>query len=216
MTTNGLLAEWPAPPNIFAGCTLRDGDLADLAVPGEPCWLNQVHGTKVVMAARYDTPPDADASVGRQAGDLCVIKTADCLPVLFCSADGHDIAAAHAGWRGLVAGVLENTVANIGRDPKQLMAWFGPAISQPSFEVGDEVRDAFVAVDPDSKSCFEMNDRGRWRADLYGLAEQRLRVAGVTSIFGGGLCTYTDSARFYSFRRDADCGRMVSFVTRLT
>ena len=140
------------------------------------------------------------------------MKTADCLPVLFCSTDGARIAAAHAGWRGLAAGVIEATVAKMAHPPSDVLVWMGPAISQPAFEVGDEVKDAFVTHDSGAAACFLANERGRWQADLYELARRRLSALGVTGIFGGGYCTYTDRERFFSYRRDPDCGRMVSFV----
>jgi hypothetical protein len=212
MSTEWIPADWPAPDKIVAGTTLRGGSIASLELPGEPSWLNQQHGTNVVAAGLYDTPPDADASVGHKPGDVCVVKTADCLPVLFCSTDGAEIAAAHAGWRGLAEGVIEATVAKIAHEPGDLLAWMGPAISQPAFEVGDEVKDAFVAHDPGSAACFLENERGRWQADLYELARRRLSALGVTAVFGGGYCTYTDCERFFSYRRDPGCGRMVSFV----
>lgn len=212
MSAAWIPADWPAPDNIVAGTTLRGGSIASLELPGEPCWLNQRHGTKVVAVSLYDAPPYADASVGHEPGDVCVVKTADCLPVLFCSTDGARIAAAHAGWRGLAAGVIEATVAKMAHPPSDVLVWMGPAISQPAFEVGDEVKDAFVTHDSGSAACFLANERGRWQADLYELARRRLSALGVTGIFGGGYCTYTDRERFYSYRRDPDCGRMVSFV----
>jgi YfiH family protein len=129
-----------------------------------------------------------------------------------CSQNGEVFGAAHAGWRGLAAGVIENTVAMLTQNPANLLVWLGPAISQPSFEVGDEVRAAFVGHDPNADACFEANSRGRWQADLYGLARQRLASVGVSRIFGGGFCTYLDKDRFYSHRRNPDCGRLISFV----
>jgi YfiH family protein len=129
-----------------------------------------------------------------------------------CSKDGGVFAAAHAGWRGLAAGVIETTISTLGVDPADLLVWLGPAISQAAFEVGDEVRDAFLANDPMASTCFEANARGRWQADLYGLARQRLEAAGVTAVSGGEFCTYSDEERFYSYRRDPDCGRLVSFI----
>lgn len=212
MKTDWMAADWPAPESVFAGTVLRNGDTAALSLPGEPCWLQQVHGADVVDAGQYDEPPHADASVGRQPGDVCVVRTADCLPVLFCSTDGTRIAAAHAGWRGLAAGILEATIAGMQHEPTELMAWLGPAISQSAFEVGGEVRDAFIAPDPGAAACFRANERGRWQADLYGLAKRRLAAAGIVACYGGGLCTFADSERFYSWRRSADSGRMVSFI----
>ena len=214
MSDEWIPADWPAPGNIVAGTTLRTGDIAAVGLPGRPCWLNQLHGTFVVGVDSFDTPPDADASVGSRTGDVCVVKTADCLPVLLCSSDGREVGIAHAGWRGLAAGVIENTIASMAHDPGDLLAWLGPAISQPAFEVGDDVRDAFVLHDSTADSCFVSNARGRWQADLYALARLRLSAAGITGVHGGGLCTYGDEKRFFSHRRDGDTGRMVSFVAR--
>jgi YfiH family protein len=191
---------------------LRGSSFDDLALIGHPCWLNQVHGTDVVIAKDFDTPPDADATIGCSIGDICVIRTADCLPVLISSVDGTEVAAAHAGWRGLAAGIIEATVSGMQHDPDELLVWLGPAISQPAFEVGDEVRAAFVAQMPDDAEHFEANARGRWQADLYGLARRRLKALGVAEVTGGGFCTFTDRERFYSYRRNPDCGRMVSFI----
>ncbi len=207
-----IAADWPAPDTIIAGTSLRDGRFEALNLAGAPCWLKQVHGADIVEAKRYASPPIADGSVSRNPQHLCVVRTADCLPVLLCSNAGA-VAAAHAGWRGLAAGVLENAVAAMEiKDPGQILAWLGPAISQPSFEVGDEVKSAFVAHDAAAADCFELNSRGRWQADLYGLARQRLAAAGVTRTYGGGFCTFQDVNRFHSFRRDPNCGHMVSFV----
>lgn len=210
-----LTPDWPAPANIVAGTTLRTGSIADVSLPGEPSWLNQVHGAVVITAGQFELPPDADACVSQRAGDVCVVQTADCLPLLLCSTDGVHVGAVHAGWRGLAAGIIENTLATIEAAPIDLLVWLGPAISQESFEVGEEVREAFVMHAAAAASCFEINDRGRWQADLYALARQRLRAAGVTSIFGGASCTYLDKERFFSYRRNPHCGRMVSFIARL-
>jgi YfiH family protein len=207
-----IAADWPAPANIVAGTTLRSNDHSLLPLSGEVCWLSQVHGTNVVTAGQFDSPPEADGSAGRGAAFICAVQTADCLPVLICSTDGSVFAAAHAGWRGLAAGVIENTLAKLEVVPADLLVWLGPAISQPSFEVGDEVREAFLAVDPEAGDCFAANSRQRWQADLYGLARRRLNAAGVRNIFGGGFCTYLDEERFFSYRREPKCGRLVSFV----
>lgn len=209
--TGIITPDWSVPGNVTAGTTTLDaGDL-----PVEPKFLNQVHGATVVTAEavrQADEPLDADAVTGRNPGDLCAVRTADCLPVLFCSRDGDEVAAAHAGWRGLAAGVLENTIAAMNTSPRHLVAWLGPAISQANFEVGREVRDAFVSQDPLAAACFEENERDRWQADLYGLARQRLRHVGLEAVFGGRWCTFADTDRFHSYRRDPDCGRMVSFI----
>jgi YfiH family protein len=207
-----IAADWPAPENIIAGTTLKGSEEAVLPLRGEPCFLNQVHGADVITAGHFETRPNADGSVGADPKHVCVVRTADCLPVLVCSVDGRAFAAVHAGWRGLAAGVIENTVLALAVDPADLLVWLGPAISQPAFEVGDEVKAAFVQADRSASECFAPNARGRWQADLYGLAKQRLASAGVSRIYGGGYCTYRDKQRFHSYRRDPDCGRMVSFV----
>jgi len=208
-----ITPDWPAPASVLAGSTTRDSETGLL--PEGLLTLNQVHGAVVVPAAALrdaNEPLDADAVTGQAPGDVCAVRTADCLPVLFCSMDGKRVGAAHAGWRGLAAGVLENTVQAMGVVPGNLLAWLGPAISQPNFEVGDDVREAFLAQDEQAGAGFVPNERGRWQADLYALARQRLVGAGVEAIYGGGWCTYADSERFYSYRRSRDTGRMVSFV----
>ena len=208
-----ITPDWPAPASVLAGSTTRDSETGLL--PEGLLTLNQVHGAVVVPAAALrdaNEPLDADAVTGQAPGDVCAVRTADCLPVLFCSMDGKRVGAAHAGWRGLAAGVLENTVQAMGVVPGNLLAWLGPAISQPNFEVGDDVREAFLAQDEEAGAGFVPNERGRWQADLYALARQRLVGAGVEAIYGGGWCTYADSERFYSYRRSRDTGRMVSFV----
>lgn len=213
MTLPIIQADWPAPANVVAGTTTRIAP--DGVLPPELRYLNQVHGASVasvVTLRESPGPVDADAVIGGESGDYCAIRTADCLPVLFCANDGSTIAAAHAGWRGLAAGVLENTVAAMGIPGAELMAWMGPAISQPNFEVGDEVRAALLAADPKSTDLFTPNARERWQADLYGLARRRLSACGIAAVFGGHWCTFADAERFYSYRRDADSGRMVSFV----
>jgi YfiH family protein len=215
MNASWLAADWPAPDAVVAGTTLRDSARVDF--PGEPLWLDQVHGARVVHAgsdAFAAGPPAADASIADRSGVVCVVRTADCLPILLCARDGREVAAVHAGWRGLAAGIAEATVARMASAPADLLAWFGPAISQPAFEVGAEVREAFIRHDAAAVQAFEANARGRWQADLYLLARQRLRSAGVTDIHGGGLCTFADADRFFSFRRDGRTGRLVSFIYR--
>ena len=212
MSDGWIVADWSAPPGIIAGTVLRQGRLEDCDLSGEPCWLQQVHGANVVVAARFEQPPEADAAISRSPGNICVVRTADCLPILLCASDGTEVAAVHAGWRGLVAGVIEATIARLRHAPDDLLVWLGPAISQAAFEVGDEVRAAFVGQEPDDAQHFVVNSRGRWQADLYALASSRLHRLGVTSITGGGFCTFTERERFFSYRRNPDCGRMVSFV----
>ena len=216
MSSGWIAADWPAPDGIIAGTTLRDGDNE---LPARPRFLNQVHGAAVARWQDVQSgqpAPAADAIVSDQPGSLCVVRTADCLPVLLCARDGSEIAAVHAGWRGLAAGVIEAAVEALQTPSAELLAWFGPAISQPAFEVGSEVREAFCAVSAEAAAGFEQNDRGRWQADLYLLGRQRLAAAGVEAVFGGGLCTHADPERFYSYRRDGSTGRMLSFVYKPT
>ena len=216
MGLDWLRAEWPAPAGILAGTTTRENDA--FAFPAEPQWLKQVHGTRVVQAGSAEFAegrPEADAIVANRPGDICVVQTADCLPILLCSTDGREIAAIHGGWRGLAAGVIEATTAAMNAAAADLIAWFGPAISQRAYEVGDEVRAAFIAGDAGAAAAFEPNERGRWQADLYRLATRRLRQIGVESVYGGGLCTYADAERFFSYRRDGETGRLYSFIFRV-
>ena len=238
-----LAADWPNPPGVIAGCTLRFGgsshgkfasmnlghhvgddsdavaanrrEFAALcALPSEPVWLNQVHGNNVVVDPAEELTAPADAIVSRDDNAVCAVLTADCLPVVIASKDGREIGVAHAGWRGLVAGVIENTIRQFSMAAHDLQCWLGPAISQVAFEVGDEVWEAFTDGEPGAEGCFVYNDRGRWQADLYGLARQRLQALGIEAIYGGEYCTFSDSERFFSYRRDGQCGRMASFIFR--
>lgn len=231
--------QWPAPDAVRACTTTRVGgvsrgpwqglNLADhvdddpaavaenrallsvqLGLPGEPHWLEQVHGTRVCLPGGKVGP--ADACFENRPGHVCAVLTADCLPVLLCNAAATRVAAAHAGWRGLLAGVLEHTVAAFDDPPQQLIAWLGPAIGPLAFEVGDEVRAAFLAADPASSAHFQAHGAGHWLADLYGLARSRLALLGLTTVSGGGLCTFSDPARFFSYRRDGVTGRMASLI----
>ncbi|KJV29077.1 peptidoglycan editing factor PgeF [Luteibacter yeojuensis] len=197
--------------DLAAVAANRASVVTALGLPAEPLWLRQVHGTDVAEGpvAGADEPV-ADAAVARGPGQVLAILTADCLPVLFASADGQVIGAAHAGWRGLVAGVLENTVKAM--DAEGVRAWLGPAIGAGSYEVGDEVRAAFMAHDPQAGGAFTATRPGHWLCDLYMLARQRLAAAGVTEVSGGGFDTLTDD-RLYSYRRDgAQSGRFASLV----
>jgi polyphenol oxidase len=183
-------------------------------LPAEPVWLNQVHGTNVVDVSTVAGAVDADASISTQAGVVCVMMTADCLPVLFCDVDGRVVGAAHAGWRGLAAGVLENTVAAMrARGAGEMMAWLGPAIGPRQFEVGRDVLDTFLALDEASLMAFEpiVGSDNKFLADIYQLARQKLAWIGVHRVSGGGLCTVSDR-RFYSYRRDRQTGRMASLI----
>jgi polyphenol oxidase len=185
-----------------------------LELPSPPRWLQQVHGTdvRIVDAAVDSTEPVADAAVTTRPSVVLAILTADCLPVLFCADDGSAIGAAHAGWRGLAAGVLERTVDALRTPPAGLLAWLGPAIGANSYEVGDEVRAAFVDRDSDSAAAFVATRPGHWLCDLYRLARRRLLSSGVSRIYGGGFDTFADR-RFYSWRRDAaGSGRFASLI----
>lgn len=222
------MPDWPAPPNVRAAMTTRALDVATgrdedrrrlreaLRLPAEPAWLRQVHGTGVVRATDggEGQEPEADASYATDPGVVCAAMAADCLPVLFCNDKGTVVAAAHAGWRGLAAGVLEATVRALGAPPASLLAWLGAAIGPASFEVGPEVREAFVSLDASAGDCFRAHPRvpGKFLADLYGLARGRLNKAGVARVYGGGLDTFADPQRFYSYRRDGRCGRMAALV----
>lgn len=237
-----LPMDWRLPPGVAAAFTTRLGGVSEppwdsfnvashvgdspesvarnrallrerLVLPREPAWLDQVHGVAVADAdAAADSPVTADASIARGAGRVCVVMVADCLPVLFASRDGAVVAAAHAGWRGLVAGVLERTVGGMGVAGPGLTAWLGPSISRAHFEVGEEVRAQFVAADPGAAALFAANDRGRWQADLPSLARRRLGALGITDISGGDWCTFADRRRFYSHRRDGKGGRMAALI----
>lgn len=234
-----LAPDWPAPAHVrtlqttrlggvsaapYASLNLGDhvGDapqavarnrqLLAALMPSEPVWLQQVHGTVVADADHAACLIQADASVARQRGAVCVVMTADCLPVLLCDKQGTVVAAVHAGWKGLAAGVIEATVQAMGIAPQQLLAWFGPAISQRAFEVGAEVRAAFVAHNAQASEAFLPGADGKWMADIYLLARQRLHAMGVPRTYGGELCTHGDAERFFSYRRDGVTGRMGTFI----
>lgn len=183
-----------------------------LRLETEPCWLEQAHGTRVVVAGRHARPPIADGAVTRERGQACAVLTADCLPVLLCSRAGDCVAAVHAGWRGLAAGVIEAGLEAMDTAPAEVLAWLGPAIGPAAYEVGEEVRARFTGRDRRAAAAFTVNPRGRWQADLYALADLRLRAAGVADITGARRCTYVEPARFYSHRRDGPCGRMAALI----
>src|SRR5512135_132887 len=232
--------EWPAPANVKALQTTRLGgisaapyDTLNLGLhvgddpvrvnrnrqllspfmPSEPVWLEQVHGTIVANADAAACRVQADACVARQRGSVCVVMTADCLPVLLCDEAGTVVGAAHAGWKGLAAGVIEATVKEMGVAPQQLLAWLGPAIGPEAFEVGAEVRDAFVAHLPQAAEAFMPHGvQGKYHADIYLLARQRLAALGITRVHGGSYCTYHQKDKFFSYRRDGVTGRMGTFI----
>lgn len=234
-----IVPDWPAPAVVGALSTTRDGGVSVGAyrslnlgdhvgddpqavaenrqrlatkVSAAPGWLRQVHGCDVAQLAADVGTPTADAAVTRTPGRACAIMTADCLPVLFCDRAGSVVAAAHAGWRGLLDGVLESTLRAMAVDPGLVLAWLGPAIGPSAFEVGEEVRSAFLARDTSAAAAFVGNSRGRWHADIYALARRRLAGAGVVSVWGGGRCTVSEPEHFFSYRRDGVTGRMASLV----
>ena len=182
-------------------------------LPSEPVWLRQVHGTHVLVT-NGGTPQniEADASLTRLPGSVCAVLTADCLPLLLCNESGTVAAAAHAGWRGLANGVIEAVIAAMAKPGPDLLVWLGPAIGSTAFEVGEDVRAAFLAHDANAASAFAPTEAGKWLCDIYELARQRLAALGVARVYGGNFCTYSDPARFYSFRRDGDTGRMASMI----
>lgn len=228
-----IVPDWPAPANVHALSTTRNLGQAreidfaprnpDIAlarrelrrfVPREPAWLAQVHGATIasVDSAPAGTP-QADGAVARVAGNVCAVLTGDCLPVLYTNGDGSVVAVAHAGWRGLAAGVLEATLVSMRVEPGSVLAWLGPAIGPAAFEVGAEVRSALNARDPMPEACFRPAGAGKWYADLYALARHRLARAGVRAVYGGGRCTFTERDAFYSYRRGgADAGRRMATV----
>lgn len=239
-------ADWPAPPGLRALTTVRSGDgvspppfdrfnlglrcgddpaLAQrnrerlagwLALPSDPHWLRQVHGTRVqrfdAAPSAGDDEPEADAAVTSLPGVVLAILTADCLPVVFAARDGSEVAAAHAGWRGLAAGMLEATVAAMRTPPPEVIAWLGPAAGPQAYEIGADVRDAFIERDPGAATAFTDTRPGHWRVDLYALARRRLAAAGVHAVYGGGLCTISDPMRFFSHRRDGRSGRLATLA----
>ncbi len=187
-------------------------------LPAEPCWLRQVHGSEVAdldapPAAAHPVPqPGQDAAITRQRGRVCAILTADCLPVLFTSADGEAVGAAHAGWRGLAAGVLAATVAALKGDPSALMAWIGPCIGPDAYEVGPEVRAAMLAAMPDAAGALRAGAGSRFMADLPQIARLQLQALGLERIYGGTECTYRDPGRYFSYRRDGQTGRQATLI----
>lgn len=233
--------DWPAPASVHACTVMRHGGVSRapfatlnlarhvgdevaavnenrrrlrqaLALPGEPCWLEQVHGHQVVYLDGRHVGQCADAAWTDRSDVVCAVLTADCLPVLLCDRAGKRVAAIHAGWRGLAAGIIEQAVSAMPVDAGQLLAWLGPAIGPEKFEVGDDVHEAFVHHDTAAGRAFKATSSGRWLADLYELARQRLRSMAVTEVFGGHWCTMSQQTDFYSFRRDGVCGRMATLT----
>ena len=236
-----IVPDWPAPPNVHALFTTRNGgfsaglcssmnlgnprfdepgavarnrDLLREVCGVDPLYLSQTHGIGVVAADHASLLAEGDAAIATQIGRAATVRVADCLPALFCDRAGTRVAAAHAGWRGLCAGVLEATVSALQAPPAEIVAWLGPAIGAEVFEVGDEVRDAFLEREPGAGVAFVAypGRPGKWLADLYTLARIRLRAAGVVDVHGGGFCTLTDPTRFFSYRRDRTTGRMAALI----
>lgn len=235
---NWLKADWPAASHVYAATTLRSGGVSTapyeswnmglhtgdnpqhvqqnrqrLGLPTEPFWLQQVHGQRVIEAEQHEqTLQEADAAYTRAGNTICAVMTADCLPVLFCDAKGQQVAAVHAGWRGLAAGILDNTVRQFNAAPETLLAWLGPAISQSAYEVGDEVRQVFTTYDAEMATAFKAGKKNHWWMDIYALARLNLARLGVEQVYGGNACTYNEKEKFFSFRRDGETGRMVSVI----
>ena len=236
----GFAPEWPAPARVRAWVSERGGGAssgsyaalnlathvgdspervaenrarlrAGVPLPSEPVWLEQVHGSTVLDLDRDRVAP-ADGAVTSRAGVVCAVLTADCLPVIFAARDGSRVGVAHAGWRGLLNGVLPAAVRALGTRPADIVAWLGPAIGAASYEVGADVRDAYLARDAKASAAFTANPRGRWQADLYALARASLAGAGVVGVHGGGFCTFAEADRFFSHRREAPCGRFATLV----
>jgi hypothetical protein len=236
-----IVPDWPAPAKVRAFVTTREGGVSEgeygslnlgtrsgddparvaanrravrAHLPSSPCWLAQVHGTAVadLDAAGEGGTAVADAAATSVAGRVAVVLTADCLPVFLCVEDGSRVAVAHAGWRGLAAGVLESAVASLGVEASRVLAWLGPAIGPSAFEVGPEVREAFVSGHEESAGAFAPRAEHKFTADLYALARLRLERAGVASVSGGGFCTYTERGRFFSYRRVKESGRLGAFI----
>lgn len=236
--TDLIIPDWPAPPNVRVLQTTRRGGLSkppydslnlgdhvgDDAmsvatnrqtlsghVPSEPVWLNQVHGIQVINAATAGCLPEADAAYATAHRTVCCVMTADCLPILVCDDSGTVVAAIHAGWRGLLNGVIEQSIAAMQAQPSDLMAWLGPAIGPAAFEVGDDVRGAFLQRNIEADAAFSRSG-SKWLADIYLLARQRLGGCGITRVYGGNLCTFSDTLRFFSYRRDGVTGRMATMI----
>ena len=237
-----LVPDWPAPSNVRAFVTTRAGGVSEgeyasmnlglssgdapervqrnraiarAALPSDPVYMRQLHGTGVAMLDSIaGGAVTADAAMCSAPGRVAAVLTADCMPLLLADRKGARVAAVHAGWRGMAAGVVENAVDALGVAPAEVIAWMGPTIGPDAFEVGPEVREAFVARDGAAAAAFRAHKPGKYMADLYELARMRLASRGVTAAFGGGFCTFHETARFFSYRRAAKSGRMGAFIWR--
>jgi YfiH family protein len=218
VTPEFIIPDWNVPARALV-TTRALGDVKEAAaramlrrhLPGEPCWLKQVHGIHVIDASRYSGPVEADAAFTRSRNVVCAVMAADCMPVLLADEKGEAVGAAHAGWRGLSAGVIEATVTAMNIPAPRVHAWLGPAIGPQAYEIGPEVHEAFLKKDPKAESAFTANRPGHWLLDLYAVARQRLGKLGVTRIGGGGFCTHSE-AKFFSYRRDRTSGRMAAVI----
>lgn len=241
MSDSFIIPDWPAPAHIRAISSTRQGGFslppyeqlnlgnhvgddpsvvnknrdyltAQAHLPGPPRWLNQVHGTDIIRSEQWQVNCNADAMFSQYKNHVCVVMTADCLPVLLCNKQGDRVAAIHAGWRGLHAGIIEKTVRQFACANTDIMAWLGPAIGPANFEVGHDVYQAFIRHNPIAVSAFTQVDDEHFIADIYLLARQRLQAVGVNALYGGDFCTVSDTARFFSYRRDNVTGRMASMI----
>lgn len=212
-----LVPEWGAPKNIHAFTTLKTYPIDHLStlLPSPPIWLKQVHSNIAVEAVPTDAPEKADAVYTTEINRPCIVQSADCLPLLLCNHDGTKVAAIHAGWRGLSAGIIENTFHAINGVDDEWHVWLGPAIGPNRFEVGRDVYEAFTKHDPEAITAFQAQNKEKWLANLYLLAKQRLIKLGIKKVYGGTYCTYEQSDLFYSYRRDKTLtGKLVSLIWR--
>ncbi len=241
-----LVPDWPAPINIHAATTLRSGGVSKdpylslnpathvndlnehvlqnrkiigdlLNLPAEPAWLDQIHSNQIVKAEITAIPHQADASYSIESGVVCAVMTADCLPLLICSTDGKKIAAIHAGWRGLLSGIISNSISLLTTlppiiKPNEFLIWLGPAIGPNCFEIGPEVREAFLQKSALYKKAFKIQSNGKYLADIYQLARIELSTLGINNIYGGIYCTMTDEERFFSYRRNNQTGRIATLI----
>jgi YfiH family protein len=236
-----IVPDWPAPAGVKALITTRAGGVSvgpfasfnlglragddpqavtanrarlDALLPQPPRWLRQVHGSRVVEADELTDAPEADAAIARRPGTVCAVLVADCIPVLLADRAGTTVAIAHAGWRGLSCGVIENTVGAMAGAGRDLVAYLGPGIGPTAFEVGEDVRETFLARDAGAAAAFKPHAAGKWLADLFLLARRCLQRAGVSEVYGGAHCTYSNAQRFFSYRRERTTGRMAALIWR--
>ena len=239
--TTVIIPPWPAPPNVKAYSTTRIGGVSQgpysslnlahhvddnpdhvkenreiikntIPLPDQPHWLTQIHSNRVLLADNVQKYAPGDGTYTHTPNVVCAVLAADCLPILICNHHGTAVAALHGGWRGLADGIIENGIRAMGIPEHQLMAWLGPAIGPKYFEVGPEVKDRFVAMDPNTTKAFTATNSGKYLANIYLIAQVRLNHFGIREIYGGNYCTYSEQERFYSYRRDGATGRMASMI----